>query len=499
MPGDVLMERAASGVAEICLSLLRAAEYSMPRVLVVAGKGNNGGDGFAVGRLLHQWGFHVDVWLCANREEVSGDALIHLQRLQDTGLSVREMASVDPWQDAASTCRVDLVVDALLGTGFSGEPHGGVAEAIRFVNRLADKALVVSVDIPSGFPADEGQPPGICVCADRTVSLGLPKLGFTVCGAAAYTGSIDVVDIGIPPSWHTEEEGDAINITVVDEIRDILPPAAWDAHKGSQGKVLLMGGSRRFSGAIQLAARATVRMGAGLTTVLVPESLAPGLAAACPEVMVMGCPESDAGSLDSALWSRWRSLWNDYDACLVGPGMTQEPDTAILVRQILQESKVPLVLDADALFGLRGQLDLLSGADCPVILTPHPGEFARLMEQSVEDVQANREGMAVAASKLTQAVVVLKGAGTIVADGVHSSFNPTGNPALATGGSGDVLAGMITALAARGFGMQDAAKAAVWLHGNAADFASYRHTRAGTRPIDVVEALPYALRLIRPR
>jgi NAD(P)H-hydrate epimerase len=417
--------------------------------------------------------------------------------MKKAGITLRELPTKEDWDEAAKEKGwADIVVDGVLGTGGQGPARGPAVGAIQYINAQSGEALVVAVDIPSGLDGDTGAAGGAVVRADVTVAIGLPKRGLLEPAALDYVGCLEVVDIGIPADFigqmDLEPDRELIHWS---DLKPLFPPRARAAHKGDFGHVLLMGGARGYSGAIALAARAALRSGVGLVTVLTPAGVAPVVAGASLESMVMAGAETGIGSLSAENWAEWRTRADSFDALLVGPGLTRHADSLSLVRNIIRECGVPFVLDADALSVLEGQPHWIERAKCPAVITPHPGEMARLFTQEVAEVQRDRCGVALAASRFTRATVVLKGAGTVVAqDGKPVHINMTGNPGMATGGSGDVLAGLLAGLLAQRLQPFDAARAAVYLHGRAGDMAAWRKSQAGIVAGDLVEELPYAFR-----
>ena len=470
LPGDELMRAAGEGLADAVRRLADSHRLVESPVLFAAGCGNNGGDAFVAALTLHEAGWPVECWIAGTESRLKGDALTWFRRMKKSGVAYREMAQPADWIHAAE-CGTDaeIVVDGLLGTGASGEPRGVVADAIRFVDAQADRALVVAVDAPSAM----------AVRADLTVAMGLPKID---CADPAYidqVGCLEVVDIGIPPAFIGESaDPSAPELIHPSDLTPLFPRRPRDAHKGVYGHLLCIGGSRGFSGAIMMAARAAARSGAGLVSALVPESVCMPVASAVPEVMVHAAmPEA-----------RWTAL-------LAGPGMGRSDQTRVEILRLLETAAVPLVLDADALTVLAGHTDAIRAAKGPVILTPHPGEFAALLDLKPEEVQEDRQGLARMAADRLGATVVLKGAGTLVAaPGMPLAVNLTGNPGMATGGSGDVLAGLLAGLIAQGIAPFGAACAAVWLHGRAGDLAAAEKSQAALTAPDLIDRLPDAFR-----
>ncbi len=443
VPGEELMRRAARGLTDSLLDLIELHGIARPHVLFIAGKGNNGGDAEVAHGFMTEEGIKSTLW---------------------------QVEDIDWAKESAAD--FNIVVDGLLGTGTTGAPRGKFAEAVDFINRA--QALKVAIDIPTGLHADSGEPQGETIRTDLTVTMGLPKTGLTRSAAVEYTGSIEVVDIGIPAEYIDTTAG-CTEAELITKSDVQLPRRGRDAHKGSFGHVLLIGGAPGYTGAIAMAARAALRSGAGLVSVRVPEPIYEIVAtAAGPEAMVK--PFNEFSEIDLT----------GFDAVLAGPGLTRTPETKAFVERLLVECTVPLVLDADA---LSVSPETIAAAKSPVVLTPHPGEFATLFGTTVKQIQADRWTAAREAAKRTGKVIVLKGARTVVAaPGKKLAINGTGNPGMAKGGSGDVLAGLLTGLLGQGIEPLQAAKTAVWLHGKAGDIAAAKKTEAAMIATDLIDA-----------
>jgi len=496
-PGEVLMDRAGHGVADVMRRTIEAAGFVAPIVHLIAGRGNNGGDAFVVARLLKTSGITVEVWIAGSANELQGDALKHFSRMTAEDVPYRELPTKDDWDEALyNPIPAEIIVDGVLGTGARGPARGPIAGAIQYIISRSESALVVSIDVPSGLNADTGEPESAGVRADVTVTVGLPKRGLVAPNALEYTGILEVVDIGIPDEYVEDISGDPDTeyISAAD-LRPMFSRRHRAAHKGQFGRVLAIGGAQGYAGAISMAARAAVRSGAGLVSALVPQSILGVVAGSTLESMVSAADETETGSLSSGLLTSWRRRLDAFDAILVGPGMTRHNETLLIVRELLRDSTVPLVLDADALAVFENQPGWLAKARAPLVITPHPGEMALLFGQTISEVQQHRAGMAIAAAKFTGCTVVLKGAGTVVAQkGRAVAINLTGNPGMATGGMGDVLAGLLAGLLAQGFEPYDAARAAVYIHGRAGDMVAWRKSQAGLAATDLVEEIPYVFR-----
>lgn len=475
IPGEELMQLAGEGLADAIRRLASNHQLVDVPVLFVAGPGNNGGDAFVAARCLHEEGWPVECWLAGSEQSLKGDALTHFKQMKKAGIPCTAMDDTEKWK-VASACGTDadIIVDGLLGTGASGEPRGIVADAIEFINAQIERGLIVAIDVPSAM----------AVRADLTVTMGLPKDELVHPEHMDLVGNLEVVDIGIPNDLIEEVEGNTeLELIHPSDLKPLFSRRQRTAHKGSFGHVLCIGGSKGYSGAITMAARAAARSGAGLVSAFVPEAVHSLVAMAAPEAMVHS-------SMPDGNWT----------AILAGPGMGRSATTHEQVIQLLDSQTIPLVLDADALTVLADDIDALVASTCPLVLTPHPGEFAALFGLKVEDVQEDRLGMARMAAARLGAVVVLKGAGTVVAaPGVPAAVNLTGNPGMASGGSGDVLAGMITGFAGQGIPLFEAACAAVWLHGYAGDLAAAEKSQTSMIAPDLLEKLSEAIRRVSCR
>lgn len=499
--GEKLMERAGQGVADAVHRLAEASGYTHPVVHLVAGRGNNGGDAFAAARILKEDGMAVMVWLAGSVSDIQGDAHVHMSRLKAARIHVDEFPTLEDWEEAkAHPAGADILVDGILGTGSTGPARGPAAGAIQYINGQARYALIVSIDLPSGLNGDTGTAEGDAVRADVTITMGLPKRGLLEPAALEYVGTLEVADIGLRDEQVAEIAAEEPQFIYFPELKALYPPRLRNTHKGTYGHVLLVGGAPGYTGAITLAARAAYRSGAGLVTVLTPQSVAPLVAAGCLEAMVQAGPETETGSLHESLWSEWRQRVEKFDAILVGPGLTRHPMGMALVRHFIRECNKPLVLDADALGLLEGQVHLISKTRHPAVITPHPGEMAGLLASTKEAVQGDRMAALRKAVVETNATVILKGAGTLVGHpGKPIHVNLTGNPGMATGGTGDVLAGMVTGLLGQGLFSFDAARLAVYAHGRAGDLVAARKTQAGIMASDLVEEIPYAFHTVTIR
>ncbi len=490
VPGIVLMENAG-------LQLLRFMQTRMPvlnrcHVTIVTGRGNNGGDGFVLARHLWHLGIKTRVLLLAAGGRLHGDARRAYEMAHAYGVPMVGCTTSQALRRTISTLRdTDVVVDALLGTGLNKPPIGLYAEAIEMLNTL--QKPIVAVDIPSGLSADDGHIPGAYVQATYTVTFALPKRGLLLYPAAAAVGELHVVDIGIP-AQAIEAEGIQITFLGKNDIRSMLPHRRLDSHKGSHGHLLVVAGSLGKSGAGILASQAALRAGAGLVTWALPRCLAPAMASHLTEVMTLPVAETMAGSIAEAAGPTLWQFLHRANALVLGPGLGTQPETVTCVHTLLRQSRVPIVLDADGLNCLVDHLDVLQSCAVPAILTPHPGEIARLLGTDTATVQGQRLDIARDFARRYNIYVVLKGAYTVIyAPDGRRWVNPTGNPAMATAGTGDVLAGVIGALLCQGLEPLQAAQCGVYLHGLAGDRVRDRLGYHGLIASDVLEELPYAI------
>jgi NAD(P)H-hydrate epimerase len=468
LPSIVLMENAGRQA----VAAMEAAfdDLATSHVAVLCGRGNNGGDGFVVARTLAQRGVQSTVFLLGAVADVRGDARTNLEVLGRVGLTVVEISNAQDWElhfSEVSEC--DLIVDAMVGTGFSGALSGLLETVVADVNGLG--VPVVAIDLPTGVSADSHEVAGSAVEASMTVTLAAPKIPLVFPPADAYAGDLVIADIGIPPPVVDELDGPYLELLTRERMRELVPARAADSHKGDFGRVLVVAGSVGKTGAAHLTALGALRSGAGLVTIATPRSALPIVAALGVEYMTEPLDETAAGSIDFAALDRVLEMKADVIA--VGPGLGQDPSTAAFVHGLLERAGVPLVLDADALNAFSGDPDRLVGRDgVDVIVTPHPGEMARLLNVSVEAVQHDRLAYARDFAASHRVHVVLKGHRTVIAGPENRAFvNLTGNAGMATGGTGDLLTGMIAAWFAQLLDAEAACKIAVYLHGTAGELA----------------------------
>ena len=490
VPSLVLMERAGAAVTEAILN--RFARPAKKGVLIVAGKGNNGGDGFVVARLLKKKRIPCAVALLARKDEVSQDAAHNLRAFLKLKGKVVEIPAGGLERLAREMKGKGLLVDAIFGTGMKNEVRGDYADAIALMNTSG--LPVVAVDIPSGLHTDTGTPLGIAAQAEMTVTLGYPKLGEVIYPGLDYVGDLAVADIGIDLNA-VREVNPGAELLDQEEIKWLVPRREPDTHKGTYGHLLVMAGSRGKTGAAILACRAAMRMGAGLTTLAGPRALNNIFASSLVEVMTEPLGDNRAETLEAPSDEEWRRLVERKDAFLFGPGIGVSESTHNAVRWLLKNLEMPWVIDADGLNNLAFEIGRLREAKTPPILTPHPGEMARLIGKDNATVNRDRIGVARSFAVTNRCHLVLKGARTVIATPEGKVFiNPTGNPGMASGGMGDVLAGMLAALLGQGLSAENAMKLGVYLHGLAADRVAAQKGASGLIASDVIEELPRAMR-----
>jgi NAD(P)H-hydrate epimerase len=474
-PGEELMERAGYAVARATIQFLKREDSRS--VLLFAGKGNNGGDAIVAARHLAGAGCYPTLVLFCRRNELQGDALLHFQKLV-SAIRVFELPTLDELSGIVAETEPAVVVDGLLGTGLKGEVREPYATAINVINGL--RLPVVAIDIPSGLGSDTGEVHGFGVRADMTVTMALPKIGLLKPAAADFVGRIEVADIGIPREL-VEEISTDVELLTAQDIKPLLPPRRRSANKGDFGHLLVIAGSEGYTGAPVMVAHAAARAGAGLVTLAVPRNIYSIVAAQCPpEVMPQPV---EFQQLSSSYFAR-------FDAVAIGPGLGQQAETQKMVWKVVSSCPLPMVVDADALNAMAQGLAALKKLQKPFVLTPHPGEMARLVGKTAKEVQGDRWGLAAGFAREYGVVMALKGAGTVVAEKSGGLWiNSTGNPGMAKGGMGDALTGIIGAFLAQGLTAFDAARAGVFLHGLAGDLANEKLGARAMLTTDLIEHL----------
>jgi ADP-dependent NAD(P)H-hydrate dehydratase / NAD(P)H-hydrate epimerase len=492
VPSLKLMERAGEGITQAILENFgRAAKNG---VLVVAGKGNNGGDGLVVARLLKKKRISCEVVLLARTNELSQDAAHNLSAYVKLKGRVSEITGESLGLLSERIRRKGLLVDAILGTGIKNTVRGLYAEAIMLMN--ASGVPIIAVDIPSGLDTDNGTPHGVAIQAEMTVALAYPKLGEVIYPGLSYAGDLAVADIGID-CRAVEEVSPYIELLEREEIRRLVPVREPDTHKGTYGHLLVMAGSRGKTGAAILASRAAMRTGAGLVTLAAPRSLNDIFASSLVEVMTEPLRDNAAEEMEPLGDEEWRRLLERKNSLLFGPGIGVNDTTRSTLCWLLRNLEVPWVIDADGLNNLALEVDRLPSAKTPPVLTPHPGEMARLIRKDTTTVNQDRVGVAHSFAMERRCHIVLKGARTVIATAEGKVFiNPTGNPGMATGGMGDVLAGMLAALLGQGISPEDAMQLGVYLHGFVGDRMASEKGQIGLIASDIIEGLPSGMRTL---
>jgi hydroxyethylthiazole kinase-like uncharacterized protein yjeF len=516
IPSVVLMERAGLAVSSKIKELV-----SRKRVIVVSGSGNNGGDGLAVARNLHNEGWDVKVFLAARPEDLKRDALIQYKAAVKFGVDIKPIKELLT-NYSSLIARHSIIVDAILGTGLSKNVSGMLSDVIKLINKL--KRPVFSVDIPSGISSDNGQVLGEAVKAEYTVTFGLPKRGHLLYPGAEYSGKLFIEDIGFPKELLRSEK---CNVELLEKnaVSALIHERHSYSHKGDYGHVLVVAGSRGKTGALLMAARACLRTGAGLVTIGIPESLADVFQSRVTEEMTLILPDKGDGTLSEKASNKILDFLNKTaDLLAIGPGIGVSKETKKLIKILIKNSLAPVVIDADGINSIEGEVEVFSKAKAPIILTPHPGEMARLLSQksevrsqksetnpptppfakggqggiTIQDIEKDRINIATSFAKETGTYLVLKGVPTIIAIPDGKAFiNSTGNPGMATGGTGDILTGMISGFLSQTMNPLLACILGVYMHGLAGDIAASekgQHTMIATDIIDKIAAAFYSIK-----
>lgn len=487
IPGRVLMETAGRACAEVL-----NAEFGTGRaktVVVVAGKGNNGGDGYVIARCLRRKGWDVFVYVLAAPTDIGGDAALNLALL-DPLIVTFCPASGDLLPCADIFRNADVIVDALFGIGLRNEVSGAYAEAIEMINSC--RRPVVAVDIPSGVDASSGRILGTAVKADVTVTFGFAKVGHVLYPGRELAGKLITADIGIPDEASALPP--ACQFLDADAVRPMLRIRDKCGHKGNNGHCVIVAGATGKTGAASLSANSAVRAGSGLVTLAVPASLNPVLEIKTTEAMTFPLDDADLGFLGAGSCDTILKILHGKDSVAIGPGISREPDTVALVRRLVKECELPMVVDADGLNAIAEDVSILLETKSPsIVLTPHPGEMSRLSGDSIATIELNRIAAAREFAVRYGVFLILKGAGTIIATPEGEiAVNGSGNPGMGSGGMGDVLTGVIVSLLGQGYPAAEACRLGVFLHGYAADLAAEEKGEIGITATDVQERLPMA-------
>lgn len=483
--GLILMENAGRSVAELI-----EKEYSQAKnIAIFCGIGNNGGDGFVVARHLISKGFNTQTYICGDEKKYKGDALSNFKSLKNINAEIINLEEKLPLY-----LECDLIVDCIFGTGLDREVKGFYEKIIEYLNRR--DTPILSVDIPSGLDANSGLPHGCCIKADKTLTFALPKTGTVIHPGVDYCGDLYLSGITTP-----KELEDNINIELItaSNIKPLLSKRNRDTHKGTYGHLFIIAGSPGKSGASVLSALGAQRIGTGLTTVGIPKSLNPVIEEKLTEAMTEPLAETKNSTLGSGSLKQAVNILSDNKSALaIGPGISTSKQTESFLIKLLKNSTVPVVIDADAITLISNNLRTLKSLIVPVILTPHPGEMARLIGKKNKDVQNDRINVSREFSRKFGVYIVLKGARTVISTPDGKIFiNPTGNPGMAAGGMGDVLTGIIGGLLAQGYNAENSCKIGVFVHGLAGDIASEEISESGFLASEIADRVPRALNNIK--
>ncbi|MBP1695247.1 MAG: NAD(P)H-hydrate dehydratase [Deltaproteobacteria bacterium] len=492
IPGMILMENAGRGAAEVISNTF--PDIHKKKIAIIAGKGNNGGDGFVIARYLLNQGVSVRVYLLTDPKGLRGDAETNFnifQRMKGEVISVP--SSKDYVKVKKDLEKFDILVDGIFGTGLDAEVRGYYREVIDHLNTL--QRPIVAIDIPSGLDADTGKPLGTAIRASLTVTFGLPKVGHLIPPGIDYVGEVKVIDIGIPKRL-VEDEKIPTHLLEEKEIKRWLSiPRNPDTHKGDYGHLLVIAGSVGKTGAAALACQAALRMGAGLVTLAIPKSLNGIMEMKLTEVMTEPLPETPKQTLSLRAFSAIVRLCENKKAVIIGPGLGTFKETQSLILKLIKALDVPIILDADGLTALATQPKTLPITGRSLILTPHPGEMARLTRSQIKEVLEDRIGLSRNFSQSHHVHLVLKGHPTLISTPKGEVFiNPTGNPGMASGGTGDVLTGMIGGLVCQGFEILPSLQIAVYLHGLAGDEGAQEKGEKSLIATDIIEKIPALLK-----
>lgn len=488
--GSELMENAGRGIAES----IRDKILKGPRgkkVAVFCGKGNNGGDGFVIGRYLHQYGTQVTIYFPVASDKLSPDAKLNYKRARELNINIHEVETVDQLPESLPA---DYIVDAVFGTGFSGPPRGLLSEFIKYIN--AQDITVIAVDCPSGLNVDSGRHEGVVVKADYTYTLALPKIGLYYSPGRELSGFTEVVPIGVPDEV-TESFDIKENLITFEIVYSLLPERKPDGHKGDFGRLFILAGSTGMTGAAALSGDASIRSGAGLVTVGCPASLNSILEIKLTEVMTRPLPDvAGKGALALRGLGEVRDLMTQSDAVIIGPGLGRHHETKELIRRLVGKLDKPVIIDADGINAFEKDRTPLESEHSLFVLSPHPGEFKRIINDEMPEDILDKYKLAVKYAQKYNSVMVLKGSPTVIANRDGQIFlNPTGNDGMASGGSGDVLTGIIGSFLAQGMTPLSSAICAVFIHGLAGDLAAGQLGRRSLIAGDLIAFLPDAFEL----
>jgi NAD(P)H-hydrate epimerase len=491
IPSTVLMENAGRSMYRLVKERYLEGKS---RISIFCGRGNNGGDGFVIARYAFEAGYCVRVFLLCKKGDLKGDAALNMGLYKSIGGDIVEI------DDAFDIVRrgiqhAHIIIDAIFGTGLSKPVTGREKTVIDLINESGKP--VIAVDIPSGIDGNTGIPLGCAVKAMHTFTFAYPKIGQILCPGAYYAGKLTVIDISIP-SFVEEKVGfDGYTIDGAMLKNALKERTPW-SHKGTYGHAVVIAGSPGKTGAAHMASLAALKIGAGLVTLIIPESLNNIMETKLTEVMTYPVPDNGAGYFTLSSYDRIKAFVEDKDIIIMGPGLSQNQETMELVRKLYTEIDKPFVIDADGINAFQNHIDLIKNIKKDAVFTPHPGEFARLTGFSPKDINEDRIGIGRRFVEETGVILILKGAGTVIfSPGGDIFINPTGNPALAKGGSGDILTGFIGGLASQGCSLTEASWAGVYLHGYLADDWAEVNTDMDLLAVDLLAGLSKAIRDIR--
>lgn len=488
LSGLALMENAGLRIFQSLKNIY--PDLRLKKVIIFAGSGNNGGDGFVVARHLYDYGVKAKVFLLTPFNKIKGEAGENINIIDKMGVKLIEVETVKLEEIQEAIQNSDLVIDAILGTGLQGMVTGLKARIIDLIN-IANKE-VVAIDVPSGLDTDSGKIEGPCIKATHTITLALPKIGLLIFPGASYAGRVTVEDIGIP-SYLLKSDKIKTNMVTKEIVKLLLPSRAAYTHKGSFGKVLILAGSVGMTGAAYLASEAAMRSGTGIVILGIPRSLNPIMEVKLTEVMTLPLAETGKQSLGEDAEETILKLMKDFSVLGIGSGISRELETQRLVRKIIEKSNMPLVVDADAIYALSEDTTILKKVKAPLVITPHPGEMAKLINKDIDYILDNQLDIAREIAKEFGIVVVLKGARTIVANKEGEVYINIGdNSGMATGGAGDVLTGIICSLIAQGANSFSAAIAGVYIHSLAGNLARDIKGERGMIAGDILSQVPQA-------
>jgi hydroxyethylthiazole kinase-like uncharacterized protein yjeF len=495
IPGITLMESAGRGAYTMLVQTF--PNIFLQKVGIIAGRGNNGGDAFVIARYLMEKNIHINVFILCKKNKITGDAKTNLGLLEklikkNKVCSIIEIADENDFKKVKSKLlHHDIFIDGILGTGLNSDVRGFFKEIIAAINN--SKSPVFSIDIPSGLNADTGKPMGISINATATATFAHPKPGHILHPGDKHTGELEVVDIGIP-KFITEKFKPKLHLLEEKDIKILFPPRDSESHKGNFGHVLILAGSTGKTGAATLAANAAMRCGTGLVTLGIPESLNSSIEPQVIEPMTCPLPDNGRGILCESVFEKIIKIARDKNAIAIGPGIGTDKSAKKLVEKLIQTLDIPIIIDADGLNLISENLEILNKAKSDIILTPHPGEMARLCSTTTKEIQENRLESAQKFAKKFNITLVLKGSNTIISfAGKKTYVCPVGNSGMASGGMGDVLTGMIAGFKAQGFSSENASIAGVYIHGLCGDMLAESMGDLGFLASDMVKTIPLAI------